>query len=189
MAPPVAKHPAFARAQAIDARVPAPRVKVLPPSAFEIGYRTRNKLAGPVSVGLRCLSAEESSAASELGIAEAQRADLDTEDERHEAYNAAAMRHLLAVALVDPLDVSKPYFKSAANDMVRVAFTPATMLVLTQEYDALCIAESPSSPMIDEPTALDLAERLASDFDTMTPRARRLAAELHAEMTATNAEG
>jgi hypothetical protein len=187
MAPRVAQHPAFARAKAMDARVPPPRVKELQPNDFVREYRDRKKIALPVKVGIRTASADESETAMSHARAEVNRADITIEDERVELYNDAIRRHVLAVALVKAEDVTKPFFDAVPNDAIRVAFTPTTLSVLWDEYATLCVAESPTFEQVDEQEALECAELLAGGVDTLSARARRLAHALLTELrTPTN---
>lgn len=185
MAPRVAQHPAFARQAALDARVPAPCVKTLQPNDFVREYRDRKKIALPVKIGIRTASADESEAAMTHARAEVNRADITLDDERVELYNDAIRRHVLAVALVKAEDVTKPFFDHAANDAIRIAFTPTTLSVLWDAYATLCVAESPTFEQVDEQEALECAELLAGGVDGLSARARRLAHALLTELRVT----
>jgi hypothetical protein len=143
--------------------LPAPRVKVLPPSAFADTWS--GKPFEPVRIGLRLVGEDVTELATSRAVklARAAFADFDrplTDAERNtyvEAFNLNAIFEVLVHALTDPDDVTMPYFRHAPNHVIRRAFHAKTALMLWEEYERLKIEISP----INEPAGPEELESLS----------------------------
>lgn len=171
----------------------APLVLTLPPSAFADTWSRKPK--APVRIGLRLLSESELTDVAAMARKYASRLhpmDGSTPaDVWIEAYNASLIADALATALCEPDDVSVLWFKSTPNDTIRVAFRPATLKKLWEDYERLQKATSPlTGEATDEEiaslgaTMADIAKTIANATGAQAARFRRICTFLKEEMQA-----
>jgi hypothetical protein len=168
---------------------PAPRVKLLPPSAFAQTWRERPREAARVGlrlVGEKRIEAAESHARAELREARARLEGDLSQDEKVslvDRYNTALMQFVLAEACCDADNVEALFFPKSSLTTIEVAFPPHTLLALWEEYEALAVATSPARPQASPDDLRMLAGALLELADAPAgPRILRLARLLLDEM-------
>lgn len=171
-------------------RTPPQRVVTLPPSAFAETYNKRP--AEPIAIGIRLVGEETTSGAMSLAVEDANRdaGEGIVESIWIELYNTNVMIHVLAQACCKHDDVNALFFEKAPNDMLRMAFRPATIQRLWEEYQALSKSTSPLTIEATDEDLLALGEmlqiqQLLEGVETFQARRlRRLATMLRDELLA-----
>ena len=136
---------------------------VLPPHAFSDEWKDRPK--SDVAVGLRRLSEQDEKVAKEQGRKIVQRdhvrdGKIVDKDEAWESYNQELIRYMMARAMCDPNDVSKPFFEFA-EDTIHVALTSFGLGLVWDRWWMLKIA-GPAAPVADDLAVERLARILAN---------------------------
>lgn len=172
-------------AGAAPKRRPAPIRVPLAPEAFADTYTMRPH--EPVRVGLRLPSEKTVEAAVLLASKDVTASFAEAlssgryelvSDAMIEMYNSQVMVNVLAHALCDPDDVTRPYFESAPNDMVQIALRPETIAMLWSELGTLRSSLNPTLRLATDEEVLAVGvepARAGTKF-------RRLLALLHEEI-------
>ena len=151
----------FAQAQAAAPKQ-AEAFIVLPPSAFSDEWRDKPRVE--VCVGLRRLSEQDEKVSKEQGrkivfrdhVREGKVVD---EDQAWESYNQELIRYLMARAMCDVNDVSKPFFEFA-EDTIHVALTSEGLGLVWDRWWMLKLS-GPAAPVADDDAVRRLARILA----------------------------
>ena len=135
---------------------------VLPPIAFSDEWRDRPKTE--VCVGLRRLSEQDEKVSMEQGRKivfrdHMREGKVVDEDMAWESYNQELMRYMMARAMCDVNDVSKPFFEFA-EDTIHVALTPEGLKLVWDRWWMLKLT-GPAAPVADDDALKRLGRILA----------------------------
>ena len=135
---------------------------VLPPSAFSDEWRDRPKTE--VAVGLRRLSEQDEKVSKEQGRKIVFRDHVRDgkvvfEDQAWESYNDELIRYLMARAMCDVNDVSRPFFEMA-EEVIHVALTSEGLRLVWDRWWMLKLS-GPAAPVANDAALRRLSRILA----------------------------
>jgi hypothetical protein len=136
---------------------------VLPPTAFADEWK--DKPNTDVAVGLRRLSEQDEKVSKEQGRKivfrdHVRKGKVVDEEEAWESYNQELIRYLMARAMCDVNDVSKPYF-DFAEDTIHVALTSEGLGLVWDKWWMLKMS-GPAAPVADDDAVRRLSRILAN---------------------------
>ena len=135
---------------------------LLPPTAFSDEWKDRPTSA--VAVGLRRLSEQDEKVSKEQGRKivfrdHVREGKIVDQEQAWESYNQELIRYMMARAMCDVNDVSKPFFEFA-EDVIHVALTSEGLGLVWDRWWMLKIS-GPAAPQADDDSIRRLARILA----------------------------
>ena len=157
----------FAQNEKEAARKPE-TILVLPPDAFADDWRDRPTTE--VAVGLRRLSERDEKVAKEQGRKIVFRdhvrdGEIVDKDLAWESYNDELIRYLMARAMCDVNDVSKPFFEYA-EDVIHAALTTEGLKLVWDTWWMMKLT-GPAAPVADDAALRRLARIIANPEEHM----------------------